>query len=422
MFLCLLNAMLFSVFTSASSLHTDSGIPPLPRITTRDGRFVLAETGEPFVPRGFQYVRIRNNGTHYVHTPGFYQPLAVEEMFADLAEHGFNIVRTFLGWDGVFDENGLSEAFMDNLMDFLSRARRHGVYVILERRYVLPVGAYGAALSGWESQFTQGIVPGPNNMRYMSSAYIEAMSLFWSDLAQAIKDHDPNLLSTVFAYELENESEFRVNESPIVDTAGIFYAPDGKAFDVSDEGTLQALLDHCTVLWANATAAAIQHVDSEAMVSTSVFTYRASGRPGGPGKPRSAVSADPRYPLRPLALARSDLSFVDIHLYPESLDALEIHLENIEFPQLQAICVELGKPLFVGEFGAVKPFWPEFTPAYEMIKIITPRLFEKGFAGYCFWTYDCHEQPNVWNAKAEGGQIFQYLVELNQLDPVLSEE
>ncbi len=416
MLFCLMNAVLVSTFAVPATLNADITDPPLPRITTSDGMFVVADTGEPFIPRGFQYVRIRNNGAHYVHTPGFYQPLAVEEMFADLAEHGFNIVRTFLGLDGLFDETGISEAFLDNLEDFLRRARRHGIYVILERRYVLPVGAYGRALADWESHFTQGIVPGPNNMRYMSKAYSKAMALFWSDLVQAIKTRDPDLLSTVFAYELENESEFRVNESPIVDTSGTFYAPDGKAFDVSDEDTLQALLDHCTILWANAAVAAIQKVDPSAMVSASVFTYRASGRPDGPGKPRSATASDPRYPLRPVALAQSDLSYVDIHLYPESIDALDVHLENIEFARLQEICNKTGKPIFVGEFGALKPFFPDFTPAYEMVKNVIPRLFEQGFAGYCYWTYDCHEQPYVWNAKAEAGQIFQFLADFNHGD------
>ncbi len=396
--------------------HSDAGADnssSLPRITTQNGGFVVAATGEPFIPRGFQYVRIRNNGTHYVHTPGFYQPLAIEEMFSDLADHGFNVVRTFLGFEGVFDEGGISSAFLDNLEDYLRRARKHGVYVILERRYVLPTGPYGAALSDWESSFNEGIVPGPNNMRYMSTAYFEAMRHFWGDLVRAIRDRDPGLLSTVFAYELENESELRVNEAPIVNTEGVFVAPDGRVFDVTDEDELQALLDHCTILWANASVEAIQEVDPEALVTSSVFTYRASGRPNGPGAPRSTPYGDPRYPLRPKALAQSNLSFVDIHLYPESIDALEAHLDSIEFDRVLEICDSLNKPLFVGEFGAVKPFWPEFNPAAEMIEVVLPRLFEKGFAGYCFWTYDCHEQLYVWNAKAEDKRIFQFLAEYN---------
>lgn len=386
---------------------------PLPRITTQNGQFVVAETGELFIPRGFQYVRIRNNGIHYVHTPGFYQPLAIEEMFADIAKHGFNVVRTFLGFEGVFDEGGIFSAFLDNLEDYMRRARKHGVYVILERRYVLPTGPYGAALSDWESSFTEGIVPGPNNMRYMSMAYYEAMRRFWGDLVRAIRDRDPGLLSTVFAYELENESELRVNEAPIVNTEGVFVAPDGRVFDVADEDELQALLDHCTILWANASVQAIQEVDPEALVTTSVFTYRASGRPEGPGAPRSTPYGDPRYPLRPIALAQSNLSFVDIHFYPESIDALGAHLDSIEFEQVIEICNTLGKPLFVGEFGAVKPFWPEFKPAAEMIETVLPRLFETGFTGYCFWTYDCHEQMDVWNAKAEDKRIFQFLAGYN---------
>jgi len=70
----------------------------------------------------------------------------------------------------------------------------------------------------------------------------------------------------------------------------------------------------------------------------------------------------------------------------------------------------------VGEFGAVKPFWPEFAQAYKMVKSVIPRLLEKGFAGYCYWTYDCYEQSDVWNAKAEDGRIFQYLAEFNKMN------
>jgi DUF1680 family protein len=77
----------------------------LPRITSHDGKFVEKQTGKEFCPRGFQYIRIDAEGTHYVHTPDRYDPNAAEAMLADIEEHGFNIVRIFLGFPGVFDSN-----------------------------------------------------------------------------------------------------------------------------------------------------------------------------------------------------------------------------------------------------------------------------------------------------------------------------
>ncbi len=78
---CLVNAMLISPCAAASTLHTDSGNSPLPRITTRDGLSVNADSCEPFVPCGFQYVRIPNNGIHYVHTSEF------EAVLVDLSQY-----------------------------------------------------------------------------------------------------------------------------------------------------------------------------------------------------------------------------------------------------------------------------------------------------------------------------------------------
>lgn len=374
----------------------------LSRITIKNAQFVDSSDGQIFHPRGFQYIRIHPEGWHYVLHPDLYAPEAVEAMFQKTSDDGFTVVRLFLRSPGTRDAEGFTSAFKQHYLDFLERARRHHIYVIPVWMHIQPESVEAA----FEEEFRGRRAPGTNNRRYLSQAWIDGKAALMRELVTVVKEADPSLLSTILAYELENESAVHLDEAPFDEASGVFTCPNGKTYALDTDEDLQRLVDESTVYWANACTRAVREADPQALVSTSVFNYRLVGR-SGPGKMRSEECKDPRVPLRPLALARTELDYVDVHFYPDNLENMNKSLETVEFEALLKACQERGKPLLAGEIGAIKVFFTSPAVAAPVMTTCVQRLLDSGFAGYVYWTYDCTEQEPLWHALSDGGEIYR---------------
>ncbi|MFP4058189.1 MAG: cellulase family glycosylhydrolase [Candidatus Brocadiia bacterium] len=378
------------------------------RICVRDGRFVERESGRQFHPRGFSYIRLRPRW-HGTFAPERYDAARAEAMLADVAAHGFNVVRVFIDHtpgEGVVasaDAEELSPAFMAHVADFIGRARRHGVRVVPSLIH-LPRCARTQALLGPGPERIEGV-----NRMLLHQGHIAAKATYVADFVAALEARDPALLPAVFAYELCNEAHFSAAAPPFSLDSGTVVPADGERYDLASEADLQRMADANAVRWAAQCARAIREVDPAAMVSANVFTFAAVGR-GGPGRLRRDESSDPRFPVRPLALARSSLDYLDVHFYPFDERTLERDLRSIEFPQLRAACRAAGKPLVMGEFGAFKKAYPRLEGAAQAMARHARRVLDLGFAGYIYWTYDTDEQAFLWNAKSgEGDPILRAL-------------
>jgi len=384
---------------------------PLPRITVRGSAFVEKETGRAFHVRGFNYERYKPPPLGYLGTfsPKRYCPNSAEMMLADLAEHGFTVVRVFVdpgvrhgeGLVESTESEGLSPAYVANFCDFLSRARRRGIYVLVTldglpecRRYYEVKGEAPRDISGV-------------NRIFLHRGHIDAYALHVADFAGAIRAHDPELLSTVLAFQLWNEAYYRAT-APFSITSGTVTPANGRTYDLSSREDLQRMADDHAVLWADACVDAVRKVDPDAMVTVGVFTFGAVGR-AGPGQVRPSDAKDKRIPLRPLALARSKLSFLDIHFYPFSPSTLDRDLRNIEFDELKAACAKRDIPLVMGEFGAFKSAFATIPEAADGMVRHLRRVMGLGFSGYIYWTYDSHSQHWLWNAKSGRGEILEAL-------------
>lgn len=403
-------ALLGAVAVSASSYP-----PPkqLPRITVRSGQFVEAVSGKPFHPRGFNYIRLRTAGSgdqkflwHDTLNPATYSSARTEAMFADLERRGFTLVRIFLdhmtgaGFVAEAGAEGLSPAYMRNLLDFLERARAHRVYVI-------PCFCYLPDVAGYRGGAPPENVAGMNRP-YLDPGYMRGKARYMADVCAAIKKHDPSLLSTVFAYELENESHFMATEPPFSLTSGTIHWQ-GKTYDASRPEELQRLADDGIIAAVNAAAEAVKKVDRQAMVGASVFTFQAVGRTG-PARLRDDKTPDGRFPARPLAIARSKSAYVDIHFYPMSETSLDGDYRSIEFPELRDACRKAGKPMIVGEIGCFRHVYKDVPTAAEGMRKSLARLQRDGFAGFLYWTYDNDEQSDhLWHALAGKGEIIAEL-------------
>jgi hypothetical protein len=388
--------------------RSDARQPVMPRIGVRDGQFVEASSGKPFYPRGFNYIRLRR-GWHGTFAPQSYDAARAEAMLADLAERGFNTVRVFIDHrspNGVVssaDAEELSPQYMANFLDFLRRARRHKIYVVPSLIH-LPINRRYGEIAGGAPEKMSSV-----NRYYLDQGRIDAKARYAADFVTAIKQHDRDLLPSVFAYELDNETHFLATRPPFSLTEGTLTPADGKTYDLSSQDDLQRMADEHVVRWANACTEAIRAVDPEAMVSTNVFTFRAVGR-SGPGRLRSDRSRDGRFPARPLALARSKLSYLDVHFYSAGdHEMFRRDLESIEFEAFRAACRKAGKPMIMGEFGSFKSAQKTVAEAATAVAELLEKVRQRGFVGLLYWTYDTDEQPQIWNAKSGRGEILDVL-------------
>lgn len=393
--------------------HGSCDARPLERIVVREGRFVEAGSGTPFVPLGVNYYRIGKEPGRQSHAAlcqGSYDAAFVERMMAAVAHEGWNTVRVFhshqVGPNGLVEapEGGeISGSYLANVLHFLRSARAHGVRVIFTWDTWLPDAKVWAARplpTPWEAVFDarpqarQGV-----NAFRLAVEPVRKRAASCVALVRAIRAADPSLLPVVLAWEIENEVRFAADHEPFV-TRRPDYTFAGAAFDLSTDAGAQALMDAAIEAWASACADAIHEADSAALVSASVFTFAAVGR-HGPGALSRDKTTDDRIPAAPRALLRSRLDFIDIHLYANRgpIDRLEedvaATLASVEFADVRREARQYGKPILAGEVGVSvgamrrPPDWQ--TIHHDVGEALFGRLAavvrEQGFAGALIWHY-----------------------------------
>jgi hypothetical protein len=108
------------------------------------GEFYDRVSGEKFIPRGNNYIRLASqrgfsSETFFYHSTfntNLYNPTQVEATLTKMQEQGYNVVRVFM--QGSCKDyclcdpaGGLLDGYIANVADFLQRAKSHGIYVIL---------------------------------------------------------------------------------------------------------------------------------------------------------------------------------------------------------------------------------------------------------------------------------------------------
>ncbi|MHC4251962.1 MAG: hypothetical protein ACYS9X_22820 [Planctomycetota bacterium] len=380
----------------------------LPRIAVREGAFVDSR-GAAFAPRGLNYIRLRQAAClwHDTFSPASYDGPRAGRALEDMSRRGFNLVRVFVdhtagaGAVATRDAERLSAGYMANVVDFLRRARASAVRVIFAMCYL----AEGRRWRGIAGPMPAGV--GGENAMLLSPARARAKATYMADFAATIKERERTLLTTVFSYELDNETTYRADLPPFSTRRGTFGFGDGRYDLASGEG-LQRLADDAVVAAANVAVRAVRRIDPGAMVSANVFTFAAVGRTG-PGRLLTDRTRDARFPARPLALARSDIHYLDIHLYGITPEGLERDLASVEWDELAPALRRAGKPVIMGEYGAFRHGPATADAAARLLVAHVDRVSDSGFAGHLLWTYDSDMQRDIWNAKTDGGRILEAL-------------
>lgn len=384
------------------------------RIAVRDGAFVDSESGAPFTPLGVNYFRVAEvDGGKPVHAafcPGAYDPDFIEKMMADVAGWGFNTVRTFhsyhVGPSGILvspQAREVEPGYLANVIDFLQRARAHGLRVIFSWDIWLPPSDWWAGrelpgepaadlLDEWDpDQGINGYRLHRGSVRTRANAIVA--------LIEALRRQDPGLLPVVLAWELENEVYMSASRAPLSGRTG-HHAFAGRTYDMASDDDVQALMDAVLVQWANLCSDAIHQADPQALVSTGLFSFAAVGR-GGPGTLSRDAASDERIPGRLLALLESRLDYVDMHLYAwrsaeEGVTShLERNLASVEWPAVRTRARELGKPLLCGECGVFAnylrraPDWQfiDHELGVQCFREHAEGLANQGLAGALYWAY-----------------------------------
>jgi hypothetical protein len=367
-------------------------------------------TAAKFAPRGSNYIRLgpqRNvsGGIQYYHSTfnvGRYDSGRAEAALGRMATDGYNVVRVFVSEICVDECAGdprtglLRTAYIANLVDFLRRAKNHGVFVLVTNDWLPPNTTYINDLAGVRQEWFNDV-----NLLFLSPQGIVAQRHLWTDLVKALlRQHAP--MDAIFAYELWNEANVLSDKAPFSLTAGRVTAANGLTYDMASASDRKRIIDDSFVFLIDQVRASIREVDPTALVTMGFFHDT---------QPNPARRGDNRLVRTRAVIERSTADFVDIHPYAD---------DELTFPQFMqnyGIDGPVAKPIVMGEFGGSKRAYRSATQAAAALVSWQQQSCAYGIDGWLLWTWDTDEQPDLWNALSDKGVIEQALSPRSRPDP-----
>jgi hypothetical protein len=246
------------------------------------GEFYDRVTGEKFIPRGNNYIRLADQQStsgemmfyHSTFNVGLYDPALAEESLRRMHSAGYNVVRVFLNGNCRTDcigdpAGGLSEAYVANVVDFLRKAKVQEMYVILTTDAEPATPHYiGLLDTTWSEDF------GGANTNYLRGGGILVGREFWQDLIEELLRQGAPL-DAVLAYALRNELFFETNAPPLSLTSGTVTTADGQSYDMGSAEERQRMVEQNLILWIDQIRAAILERDPTALVTVGFFVPQA---------------------------------------------------------------------------------------------------------------------------------------------------
>jgi len=410
----------FPAYTPTATITLTSTVTPIPtqpppehRIAIRvvDGVGELYDrlTGEKFVPRGNNYIRLADQQStsgeaifyHSTFNVGLYDPALAEEALRTMHMDGYNVVRVFLNGnckDNCIGDNvkGLSDTYIANVTDFLNKAKSYDIFVLLTTD-AEPATKYYIDLldTTWSEDFAP-----PNNYHLRGGGVLVGKE-FWQDLIEALLAQDAPI-DTILAYELRNELFFRTDAPPLNHISGIVNTANGKRYDMALEEDKQRMMDENLVFWIDEIHAAILEQDPTALVTVGFFP---------PDSPNPWPIA-PRFIRTSPVIWESSIDFLDFHPYPGgySLDKL---VENFGMTGMEE------KPIIMGEYGANRSIYSSSALAAKALVNWQVDSCKYGFDGWLLWTWDIHDDPGFYFALEDDGRINLALAPANRPDPCM---
>jgi hypothetical protein len=401
-----------SVLPAPTATLEPTALPPEHRIAIRTiegvGEFYDRITGEKFIPRGNNYIRVASQQSysgeaifyHSTFNTDQYNPEEVEMALTRMQEQGYNVARVFVTGacrDYCLGDQvaGLRDGYISNVADFLTRAKSHNIYVIITLDGE-PASPYYIRLldTTWSNDF-QG-----TNKSYLTGGGVLVAKEFWQDfIGELLSQAAP--LDAILAYELRNELFYEANATPLTYQSGVFTTVNGKSYDLASTEDRQDMMDENLLYWIDQVQTAILERDPTALVTVGFFV---------PQAPNPTRIGDMRLIETQPVIWQSNLDFIDLHPYPGFSFSLSQYVENFGMQDM------LEKPIIMGEFGAIRSSYSSENKAARALQDWQAESCQYGFDGWLFWTYDMPDQI-FYNALSGEAQIDQALAPINRPDP-----
>jgi hypothetical protein len=386
---------------SPTSLPTPVALPPSPaaarptatqtpqplpehriaiRVVDGKGEFFDRQSGETFIPRGTNYIRIAEQtgyggGKVWYHStfnPGLYDRTLAQETLSQMHQDGYNVVRVFLNHccpqGSIGDPAGwLSAAYMDNVADFLGLAQANQVFVIFTIDGVPGTASY---IKIFDKDWSQSF--GGTNSDVLRAGGVSANARFWSDfISELLARQAP--VESIFSYQLRNELFFEANAPPLSLKTGRVQTANGQRYDMASPEERQRMMDEGLVHWIDTIRSGILKADPSALVSVGFFW---------PQEPHPARVGDPRWIRTYPAIWDSTADFIDLHIYPDAGLTLAQYVDNFEMAGMEA------RPIIVGEFGVSTGAVSSASRAARILHDWQVQSCDYGFDGWLTWTWD----------------------------------
>ena len=387
--------------------------------------FYGKQSGQPFFVKGMNYIRLRH-GDHATFeaavgsSPAYYKREQADSMLRMLSKNGYNTVRVFVigrssrnpGIGGDYEQtHGLYEPYMENVIDFLRLARKHGVYV-------LPTFGDGQLPRNRNYRDRIKDLPRGINAMYLTPEGIAAKQQYVVDFLMYLERRAEGLLDVLLGIQLQNELHLRCDSWPFTLTEGTLKMPNGKSYDMSVVEERQQLMDEGINHYHNTLVRAIRKVTPGLLVCEGVFTLRAVGKTMDTHKGVfHMITGDKRFPPTAPVLGRSNLDFIDIHFYrtrrgEQVSDAFRKDMDSMEFFSEEMKAIQRTKPVILGEFGSFRHVDEDFSQASENLLSIRDLAIKNHMMGVMMWTYDTFEQERLYPAMEDKGRFLERLSDI----------
>lgn len=391
--------------------------PEVHRIGTRvvdgAGEFYDTVTGETFVPRGANYVDVREVvpgqlWEDYVFGAGTFRPDLVREAFHHLAEYGYNTVR--LHFDlcvqgpsciGRPVGTGLNPQFLDHMVVVMNIAADEGLHLIMAASRVPRDGLY------WERfavhyAFEEGLESLGDldeNGYYLHPAGVAMQAQYWRDLMSDLALRRAPF-EVVLGWELQSEFWLHGRKPPLSLDRGLLTLPTGRTYNLADAEEKRQMVADATLAWLESLAAIVRETDPEALVAIGLAPSALQ-----PPDPPAARYAD----VMPL-LEAAPLDFID--LITPGLDRdLDRQAESLRSAAWQT------RPAILGQVTIPRGQVPSLDVAAVRAQEWIAASCAYGLDGWLVWEYHSRPEPeSAWGLISGEDELLQALAPVNQPD------
>ena len=373
-------------------------------IRTIDGvaEFYDTVSGERFVPRGPNFHIFKPESSYVVDalfSPNYYDPAHIDEAFAAMRALGYNSVRTSVDLcanDCIGDPaGGLRDEWLANIADFLKRAKAHELVVILTSNDLPKRGGYVQQAEADCCEPFDGYI----NTHYLSPVGVRLYKGYWQEIIRGLLAHDAPL-DAIMAYSVRGEQFLWTHTPPVSLEAGMVTTANGQSYDMSDPSQKQAMMDDGLAYWIDELRAGVRELDPTALVTVGMFA---------PNTPNDWRSEDSRYVPTIPALARSQIDFFDVHLYPGQAKLTEL-AENFGLPYEE-------RPVMLAEFGAFQYVFHSPATGAAGNQNWQVESCDYGIDGWMHWHWKGVDDHKVWTGSEFNEAINLMFAPVNRPDP-----